>query len=348
MSGRTARSILTILAALVLSACAGRETVPDPPATTIGLPPDLECKAPVAEPGPNKLLDTTQVRIEQIVYTSSRWFDGLFGVSDVECAGNVSRGYIGAGLRWDERDGTRFRGRLRAKVALPALDRRARLVIGRGDADRIIDGSEDENFETIPERFEEFDDQEFLLGLGYSRGGALRRGWDFGLGIKVSTPVDPYTRARYFWNPVVADRWLWRMVPQLFWQDSRGFGASLTNTVDVAVGERWMWRSWTSLVEDEESEGLEWASRLTAYQNLSDRSAFAYSVFANGETEAEVPLTDYGVEVRFRRSVLREWFFVELLTSVSWPQEFEIETRETNIGVGVEFEMQFGDWPNRR
>lgn len=337
----------TLAAALALSACVGRETVPDPPAQLAG-PPPPECEAPAVASGSNTLLDTAQGRIEQIVYASSRWFDGLFGVSDAECAGNVSRGYIGAGLRWDERGGTRFRGRLRARVALPALDRRARLVLGRGDADRIIDGSEDENFETIPERFAAFDDQEFLLGLGYSRDGALQKGWDFGLGIKVSTPLDPYTRVRYFWNPVVAERWLWRVVPRLFWQDSRGFGVSLTNTVDLAVNERWMWRSWTSLVDDQESDGLEWTSRLTAYQHLNDLSALAYSVFANGKAEARVPLTDYGVEVRFRRAVLREWFLLELLTSVSWPRAFEVETRETNIGVGIEFEMQFGDWPNRR
>lgn len=337
----------TLPAALALSACAGRETVPGPPAQLAG-PSPPECEAPAVASGPNTFLDTAQGRIEQIVYASSRWFDGLFGVSDAECAGNVSRGYIGAGLRWDERGGTRFRGRLRARVALPALDRRARLVFGRGDADRIIDGSEDENFETIPERFAAFDDQEFLLGLGYSRDGALQKGWDFGLGIKVSTPLDPYARVRYFWNPVVAERWLWRVAPRLFWQDSRGFGVSLTNTVDLAVNERWMWRSWTSLVDDQESDGLEWTSRLTAYQHLNDLSALAYSVFANGEVEARVPLTDYGAEVRFRRAVLRDWFLVELLASVSWPRALEVETRETNIGVGIEFEMQFGDWPNRR
>ena len=38
---------------------------------------------------------------------------------------------------------------------------------------------------------------------------------------------------------------------------------------------------------------------------------------------------------------------MELSTSVGWPREFIDEVRESNIGVGLEFELQFGDWPAR-
>ena len=56
---------------------------------------------------------------------------------------------------------------------------------------------------------------------------------------------------------------------------------------------------------------------------------------------------DYGVELRYRRQISRDWLFIELLTFVSWPRELAIERREANPGVGIEFEMQFGDWPGR-
>lgn len=108
-----------------------------------------------------------------------------------------------------------------------------------------------------------------------------------------------------------------------------------------------MIRSWTSLVEDEVSEGVDWVQQFTAYHSVSKRSAFSYSVFALGETDADVPLRDYGAEVRYRRRILREWFFIQLSTSLSFPREFIEESRESNIGVGIEFEMQFGEWPNR-
>jgi hypothetical protein len=336
--------------ALLATGCAGRQlSEPDEhfedPAP--GDSPEIVCEAPDFETDDPKLLDTTQIRIEQFVYGTSRWFDGLFGESDVECAGNVSRGMVSTGLRFDERDGAKFRARFRASVALPAINRRANLIVGRGDVDRFVEGTDDENIQTLPERFNSFDEDEFLVGLGYSRNVGLRKGWDFGVGVKLGIPLDPYAKARYHLNPVVNELMLWRLTPQVFWQESRGAGVSLSSTVDVAMAEDWMLRNSITMVEDEESEGMEWSTKLTGFHNLDELSAYAFSVFASGETDAEVPLLDYGFELRYRRRILREWFFIELLGSLSYPREFLIEERERNLGVSVTFELQFGEWPNR-
>ena len=343
------RRLLPVL--LLLSGCAGTppEEAPErfeQPAP--GDSPDISCEAPDIEADDPDLLDTTQVRIEQLVYDTSRWFDGLFGESNVECAGNVSRGSVSTGLRWDERDGTRFRARFRASVALPALSKRANLIVGRGDADRFIEGTDDENIQTLPDRFNDFTEQDFLLGLGYSRNAGLRKGWDFGAGVKFSTPLDPYVRGRYYLVPVVSDRMLWRITPQVFWQDSRGKGVSITSTFDVAATPSLLFRHWASVVEDDVSEGIEWTTKFTAFHNLDAKNALAYSLFTSGETLSDVPLRDYGFEIRYRKRILREWFFVEFLGSLSYPQETLEEQREANIGVGIEFELQFGEWPSRR
>ncbi|MDJ0939180.1 MAG: hypothetical protein QNJ00_05410 [Woeseiaceae bacterium] len=303
----------------------------------------LDCIPPGAATEEDPMLEKTQKRVYQVVYHSSRWFDGLFGSSNVECAGKVRYGYVGTGLRWDERDGTKARFRFKAKIALPALNERARLVVGRVDTNDFVDGSDDDNIDSLPARFNDIEDQEFVLGLGFGNTGGLRKGWDFGVGVKLRSPVEPYAKLSYHWNPVVAERWLWRITPQAFAQKERGSGFSLSNIVDFAISERWLIRSWSIGVVEDEVEGTAWTSKLTAYQSLSLDRAFAYSVYASGETENEVELLDYGAEVRYRRSVFRPWVFMELSTSLSWPREFLIEERERNIGVGVEFNMLFGD-----
>ncbi len=350
---RQANGCCRLASIALLAGCAANRSEPELPpefgAPALGDKPGIDCQAPsLSESEDPDLLDVTQVRVEQIVYGTSRWFDGLFGKSNVECAGNVSRGYVSTGVRWDQRDGAKLRARFRASVALPAMSRRARLVVGRGDADRFIEGTEDENIQTLPDRFNSFDEQEFLVGLGYSSRAGVRKGWDFGAGVRLSNPIDPYVRMRYHLNPVISERFLWRVTPQLFWQNTRGAGVSLVNTFDVAVSEAWLVRHWTSLVEDEVSEEMDWTTKLTAFQNVSTRTALAYSLFASGETGLEVPLRDYGFELRYRRRIFREWFFIELLSSISYPQEFVDEERERNLGVGIEFELQFGEWPNRR
>jgi len=91
-----------------------------------------------------------------------------------------------------------------------------------------------------------------------------------------------------------------------------------------------------------------WSNNLIAYQSLTHRTAFSYSVFASGETEDEVELQNYGFEIRYRKQIAREYLFMELSTSLTWPRYFLDEKRESNIGIGIEFEMQFGDWPGRK
>ncbi len=294
------------------------------------------------------LLDRTQKAVYTIVNTTSRWFDGFFGSSEFAEGANVSRGLLAVGTKWDERDDFKNRLRLKARVPLPALEKRLSLLFGRGTADDFVDGSSTENISALPASFNDFDDEDWLLGLGYSRDRTLQEGFDFSVGMSLSSSPDPFVRLTYRWNKVFGDDWLWRLRPRVFWQEERGEGASLTSTLDYAVNPSWLLRSWIILVSDKKNEGLGWTANFIAYHSLSRKNAFSYSLFVDGETENEVELQDYGFEIRYRRRIAREWFFIQLSTGVSWPREFLFEERDSNLSAGIEFEMQFGEWPGRR
>lgn len=294
------------------------------------------------------LLDKTQRTVYEVVNNTSQWFDSFFGSTELAEGTNVSRGRVSVGSLWDERDGFKLRFRLKARFPLPALKKRARLIVGRGDTDNIIDGSDSDNVDTLPDRFNDFTDDDWLLGVGYSRNGEMAKGFDFGVGVRLSSPVEPYARVTYRWNHAFGEDWLWRLQPRLFWQGERGPGASINNIVDYVVNPSWLLRSWIILVSEDEVDGLGWTNNLIAYQSLSNKDALSYSVFATGETRNEVELQDVGLELRYRKRIGREWLFMELSTRVSWPREFLTEVRKTNFGVGIEFEMQFGDWPGRK
>lgn len=287
-----------------------------------------------------------------LVNSTSQWFDGFFGSNSLDTAADedddVSRGLLAVGTRWDERDEFDTRVRLRAQFPLTALKRRTRLLLGRGDTDDLVDGSETETIDTLPDQFSDFTEDDWLLGLGYRQRSGLRNGFDFGLGVSIrSSQFDPYTRVTYRYNKSFGDSMLWRLRPRIFWQEQRGEGASLTSIFDAVANPSWLLRSWVTLTTEKEVQGLGWKADFLAYQSISDRNALSYRLYATGETDNPVELNDYGVEFRFRRRIMREWLFLELSTGVSWPQEFPTEVRERNIGVGIEFEMQFGDWPGR-
>jgi hypothetical protein len=293
------------------------------------------------------MLDRTQRTVHELVDNTTRWFDGFFGQAQLAEGEHVSRGRLTVSGLWDQRDGFDTRFNLRARFALPALQNRARVVLGRGDTDDLVDGTTNEGAEGLPGGFDDDRDDDWLIGLGYNRSGDMLRGLDFGAGIRIATPPDPYVNVTYRWYKPWNESWLVRFRPRVFWQRQRGTGITLDSDLDYAVSPSLMLRWANNFAVEDKVEGLGWRSDIIVYQGLSNSRAFSYGVFAQGETAAEVELRNVGFELRFRRRLAREWFFIQLSTGLSWPREFLDEQRESNFGVGVSFEMQFGRWQER-
>ena len=106
---------------------------------------------------------------------------------------------------------------------------------------------------------------------------------------------------------------------------------------------------WTgSATFTQETEGVRWFSQLTLFQNLHEGRAISYQVGITAESDSEVPITDYGLRVIYRRSIFdREWLFLELRSSITWPRELLTEHRDANFGAGVAVEMMFGERQSR-
>jgi len=303
-----------------------------------------ETDTPADEEPPEAFIDRKQQVVASVVDNTALWFDGLFATSEIESEEASATGRVLLGTRWDERDGLKKRVRFGASVSLPALRERTRIVLGRSDTDDLLDGSESAEIKVVPDKFNDTEDEDWFLGLGYRQRTGLASGFDAGVGVTfASGAIQPYVQANYRWNKTFDDGWLLRVRPRVFWRDDRGLGSSLTTILDYFVSDDWLLRSWNIMVSERETEGVRWTSKLLAYQSLGGRSAFSYNLFVTGQTDAEVDVDDYGVEVRFRRRFLREWMFLELSTGVSWPREFRIETRDRNFAVGADIEVRFGE-----
>ena len=288
-----------------------------------------------------------QKDVYDLVKGTATKIDSFFGTSETDPQASVSRGRVSIGGQYDDRRGFEQRFRFKARIRLPMFKQRTRLLLGRGDADNIVDGSSNENIDTLPGRFQGIDEDEWLFGIGYSRDMKLKSGWSFGLGAKIRTPIEPYVKATYKWNRGFGEAWLLHVSPRIYWQEDRGYGTSIQARLDYAPYDNWLYRSFTILVSDDRYQGIHWTSKLFTYHSLSKKSAFSYGLYATGETEDEVQLHDYGLEIRHRRQVSRRHFYVEFLTYFSWPQELLEEEREFTPGIGIQFELQFGAWPGR-
>ncbi len=229
------------------------EVDPELPLSTIECGPEEDPSEHAEEPicvatetTDEALLDRTQRTVHELVDNTTRWFDGFFGQAQLAEGEHVTRGRLTVSGLWDQRDGFNTRFNLRARFALPALQNRARVVLGRGDTDDLVDGTTNEGAEGLPDGFDDNRDDDWLIGLGYNRSGDMLRGLDFGVGIRLATPPDPYVNVTYRWYKTWNESWLVRFRPRVFWQNQRGTGITLDSDLDYAVSPTLMlrWRGY--------------------------------------------------------------------------------------------------------
>ena len=289
-------------------------------------------------------------RMQRGVYTgvcgTALWFDGLFGNPRYDQDSDETFGRIGFFETYDRRDRFDTRLRLRARVALPIMENRLRVTLGRGEEQELVEERPANTENPLPPSFQTVGDDAWLLGLGYSKQNGLENGFDFGIGVRLNFPVDPYVKATYRHNFIFNGDSMLRFRETPFWRDSRGFGATTQVALDHLATDALLLRWNNSATVAEDTDGVEWGSSVTAYHSLGDRRAISYSALLRGETHADVGLQNYGVETRYRQSVFRKWLFMELSASVTWPRETQDEQREVNRGVGLGFEMYFGPVPD--
>ncbi len=289
-------------------------------------------------------LDRAEAALYRTLCGTTLWFDGFFGEPTLYEGAGETYGRLSVGSFWDERNGLEPRVRLRARVALPALEHRLRLLVGLGDPDELVDGTADSYSERTVQSFTTERDDELLLGLGYSPSGDPRRGFDLEGGLRLELPLTPYAGVNYRWYEQLGEDWFVRMRLRGFWLgDEDGLGTSLTTNLDYAASRAVLLRWATFSRVTQATDDLEWRSRLTAFQRIGQDRAVSYALFVAGESGAEVPLQDYGLELRYRRRAFTPAFFVELAAGVSWPRGSVSETRELNPGAGVDFELHFGE-----
>jgi hypothetical protein len=314
------------------------------------LPVPIEPKGPSPEPpglcedkpGGIAWLDRMQAGLYRAMCLTSAKFDGFFGSARFNDEYQSTHGSVSVGALWDERDGLDPALRFRLRMQLPQLSDRFNVFIGRVDRDEHVTELRDD-FDTLPRQFGQEADDEVLLGLGYSRPAHGIGDFDVDVGTELRFPLDPYVKGRYRITVPFFERNVLRLRETIFWQESERFGATTRFDLERLLEERFLMRWTASGTWSQNTDGVRWLSSATLFQNLGAGRALAYQLGASGESSRDVPLEDYGFRLIYRRSVLRDWLFLELRSGISWPRETLLETREPNLSFGAAVEMMFGE-----
>lgn len=287
-------------------------------------------------------LDRAQNGLYRSVWRSAMHVDRLFGSDESEEPYTHAYGSIAPALLWDEFDGFDPQVRFRVSVPLPQINERFNAFIGRVNPEEFVTESAPQSG-AFPRQYGPPDDDDTLFGIIYRDPEKQGSHFDASAGLRVRSPLDPYIKGSYVFERGSYDRLLFGFRQTLFWRNSENLG--LTTRFDVAhiVNDAWLVRWTTSGTISQESHGLRGYGAVNVLRGFPSRRAIAFEVGFDGSTDALVPMHEYGMKAAYRQSIVRDWLVIELRTSLTWPKDLPEQPRKPSWGVGLGFEMFFGD-----
>jgi hypothetical protein len=258
------------------------------------------------------------------------WVDGFFSQtrSVEDTASTLIR--IRPQYEWDEDEGSEVKLRATGRLQLPSISDRLSLVfIGEeGDFDREFDepGLASDGSSTV--------------GVQYQVSDAKHSRIDLTAGLKAGLKGKLGTRYRY--QLPVGKRNRFRFSEELYWIGGDGFGTLTRVDFDRSFGQDVLIRWANKARYSEDSNGVEWTSRLAWVKRLNEKSAVNVAAFIRGETNPSY-LKSRGFGAGYRREFLKPWLFWELQPRYEWRKDKPEENRNGVFSADLRLEIVLGE-----
>jgi hypothetical protein len=286
-------------------------------------------------------LDWTRQSLYDFLWHSAMRVDRWFGSKEDASEYQKVYGSVAPAVLWDQHYGFQTPFRFNVHLPLPQIDQRFHAFVGRFNPNEIVSESEEPSGAFRRQYGPNTQDQT-LFGLGFHQPPKQGGYFDAGAGIRVTLPLDPYIKGSYVYDHGASERGLFSLRETAFWQHSQGFGVTSRADVERIYELRWLARWTGSVTFSEKSQGINAWSAIDIMRGFSSRRAIAFEVEIDGQTDAPVPLHNFGGKIAYRQSVLRRWLIMELRASLSWPRDLPQQERKISPGVGLGFEMLLG------
>ena len=274
-------------------------------------------------------MDSGHDRVIQSADGLATWADNFFGnpQSDLEATA-TSRIRLRPEFEWDEEDDTDWKLKATGRIWLPKVSERLSLVfLGQED------DFEGEFYDPALSG-----DGDSTVGFQYQVREKTNSRIDLIAGMK-SGPKGK-VGARYRYQIPFAGNNRFRFSEELFWIGGDGFGTLTRVDVDHLFSADTLIR-WANRAEySEESNGVEWNTRLAWIRKLDQRSAFRAFGFVRGDTDPEL-LKSRGFGVAYRRTFLRDWLYWELEPRYAWRKKKTFKDREEVASIRLRIEILF-------
>ncbi len=277
---------LIVLLWLPAVAIAQTEIRPDP------VDPEVKSEPPI------NWVDTSHAYATDNAQALTEWLDEFFGdpVYDAERA----ESYLRLELidDWDREDGNDFKVRLRGQMQLPKISHKAHL---------IFSGEESEGLEEDERK------EQDSIGLQYKVREGKRARIDMTMSY-ASSHLKPGIRYRN--EGAFSDLYSYRLTQRVQYQHEKQFFSTTLADLNRAISQDSVLRWSNRLLYGEETDGVEWRTRLSLSQRFGKDGkrplALRYFGVVSGVTRPDSLVKNYKLGVLMRRQMYRDFLFVEL------------------------------------
>jgi hypothetical protein len=282
-----------------------------------------------------EILQTTRQALRSTTEWLARAVDGSFGNKSFDEGGKVSDGRFDLIVHKRERQLHEFDQRFNARFRLPNLEHRVHVFIGNDDERDVVTDSP-QAF-TQQQRLTESRpvERSFFAGVKVP----FLEAFEFRVGVR--GPFKPFAQASYdrAWALSDADKIEFRET--LFWTVADHFGATTVGSYSHAFSPSLALRWLNSATITEVSRRFEWNSLVGGYKAFGQERVLALEALFSGAEGTGVPVSEYGLQVRWEQPLFRNWLLGEIGVGHFWPRADAISVRDRVWGLAAALKLKF-------
>lgn len=263
---------------------------------------------------------------KQVQDTANR-IDSFFGEERIDEESTGNRVRVRASLEVAEGGDLSAKLNVHAKLSLPRMKDRFRVVIGTDDYD------DDGRF------VEKIEDADYSSALRYIVTATEKWNTNIDGGLKFRTGVDPFGRVRIR-RSIPLDEWLMRLTERVMWIYGEGWTSESSIAAERHLTDAIFFRAEGKMTWEQELDGLRFDEVLSLSTRIDERRALLLEGSIYSVTKPAVIVEEYQVSVRYRKQFYKDWLYYEIEPRALFPND-----RDYKFTPSVVFlvEMIFGD-----
>ena len=293
--------------------------------------------APVATPVD---IEATVESTREAARSAALWLasgvDSWFGNKPFSEGGEVKDGQLN--LRFYSRQDQKadYSVTFNARFKLPNLESRTYLFTGRDNANAVVT-DRPSTFATRQRLLQPDSTQDtaFFAGLGRALGDSVDARIGFQGGLKL------YAQGRYRkeWQTSADDTVEFSQT--VFVTQADHLGASTVASYQHQFSPTLVGR-WLNVVDVTQVDpDVEWNGSLGVFKSMGQQRLLSLELLASAKQNTGLPLTDYGLQMRWEQPVLHNRLMGEIIFGHFWPQSLVPGSRSTAWAVGTGVKMKF-------